>query len=233
MTKLLEAALSAATPPPPDEVDAIRLRLIDLYTNHLQEPERALPHAEAVLELHPAHDDAKRVAAKLLVNKTHAARAASALSRAAFATGDLAEMEKFLGIELEHTRGAKRFGVLKRLGVLRQDALEQPALAFEAFDAALAIDPTDDDLRARYVELAVALENPLDAARSLTRVSSAAKEPGIRSRIAAESGALLRVGGDMRRARATFVSVLAMPQADDAAIVRAARELVDIFGAEG
>lgn len=233
VTKLLEAALSAATPPPPDEVDAIRLRLIDLYTNHLQEPERALPHAEAVLELHPAHEDAKRVAAKLLVNKTHAARAAAALSRAAFATGDLGEMEKYLGIELEHTRGAKRFGVLKRLGVLRQDALEQPAAAFEAFDAALAIDPTDDDLRARYVELAVALENPLDAARSLTRVSSAAKEPGIRSRIAAESGALLRVGGDMRRARATFVSVLAMPQADDAAIVRAARELVDIFGAEG
>ena len=233
VTKLLEAALVATPSPTEDDIAEIRLRLLDLYTNQLQEPERALPHAEIVLESDPFHEDGKRVAAKLLVNKTHAARAAGALSRAAFATGDLVEMEKFLIIELEHTRGAKRFGVLKRLGVLRQDSLNQPLAAFEAFDAALAIDPTDDDLRARYVELAVTLGNPLDAARSLTRVSSAAKEPQIRSRIAAESGALLRVGGDMRRARATFVSVLSMPQADDTAIVRAARELVDIYGAEG
>jgi len=233
VTKLLEAALATTPPLAEDEAAEIRLRLLDLYANHLQEPERALPHAETVLESDPFHEDAKRVAAKLLVNKAHAARAAAALSRAAFATGDLVEMEKFLVIELEHTRGAKRFGVLKRLGVLRQDALNQPPSAFEAFDAALAIDPTDDDLRARYVELAVTLGNPLDAARSLTRVSTAAKEPQLRSRIAAESGALLRVGGDMKRARATFVSVLGMPQADDAAIVRAARELVDIYGAEG
>lgn len=233
VTKLLEAALTSTPAPGEEDAAGIRLRLLDLYTNQLQEPERALPHAEVVLEADPFHEDAKRVAAKLLVNKTHAARAAGALSRAAFATGDLVEMEKFLVIELEHTRGAKRFGVLKRLGVLRQDGLGQPQAAFEAFDASLAIDPTDDDLRARYVELAVALGNPLDAARSLTRVSSAAKEPGIRSRIAAESGALLRVGGDSRRARATFVSVLSMPQADNAAIVRAARELVDIYGSEG
>lgn len=233
VTKLLEAALATTPAPPDDEAAEIRLRLLDLYANHLQEPERALPHAETVLEGDPFHEDAKRVAAKLLVNKAHASRAAAALSRAAFATGDLVEMEKFLVIELEHTRGAKRFGVLKRLGMLRQDSLEQPQAAFEAFDAALAIDPTDDDLRARYVELAVALGNPLDAARSLTRVSTAAKEPQLRSRIAAESGALLRVGGDTKRARATFVSVLGMPHADDAAIVRAARELVDIYGAEG
>ncbi len=233
VTKLLEAALATTPPPSDEESGEIRLRLLDLYANQLQEPERALPHAETVLELDPFHEDAKRVAAKLLVNKAHAARAAAALSRASFATGDLVEMEKFLVIELEHTRGAKRFGVLKRLGVLRQDSLNQPTSAFEAFDAALAIDPTDDDLRARYVELAVTLGNPLDAARSLTRVSTAAKEPQLRSRIAAESGALLRVGGDMKRARATFVSVLGMPQADDAAIVRAARELVDIYGAEG
>ncbi len=233
VAKLLEGALATTPEPTEEQAAEIRVRLIDLYTNQLQEPERALPHAELVLEADPFHDEARRVAERLLVNKAHAARAAGALSRAAFVTGDLVEMERFLIIELDHTRGAKRFGVLKRLGMLRQDSLEQNATAFEAFDAALAIDPTDDDLRARYVELAVTLGTALDAARSLTRVATAAKEPGVRSRIAAESGALLRVGGDLRRARATFVSVLGMSQADVSAIVRAARELVDIYSSEG
>ncbi|HRG95079.1 MAG TPA: tetratricopeptide repeat protein [Polyangiaceae bacterium] len=233
VAKLLEGALTTTPEPTEEEASTIRQRLIDLYSNQLQEPERALPHAELVLAADPFHEEARRVAERLLVNKANAGRAAAALSRAAFATGDVVEMERFLVIELEHTRGAKRFGVLKRLGTLRQDALQQSAAAFEAFDAALAIDPTDDDLRARYVELAVGLGTALDAARSLTRVATAAKELAVRSRIAAEAGVLLRVGGDLRRARATFVSILSMPEADPTAIVRAAHELVDVYTTEG
>lgn len=233
VAKLLEGALLTTPEPTEEEAFAIRQRLIDLYTNQLQEPERALPHAELVLGADPSHEEARRVAERLLVNKANAGRAAAALSRAAFASGDAFEMERFLVIELEHTRGAKRFGVLKRLGTLRQDTLQQTSGAFEAFDAAIAIDPTDDDLRARYVELAVALGTALDAARCLTRVATAAKELGVRSRIAAEAGVLLRIGGDQRRARATFVSVLGMPEADPSAIVRAAHELVDVYTTEG
>lgn len=233
VTKLLESVLATVPPPAEDDAAELRLRLLDLYANQLQEPERALPHAELVLEAQPTHEDARRVAAKLLVNKAHAGRAAAALARAALSSGEFAEMEKFLTIELEHTRGAKRFGVLKRLGVLRQEELGQPREAFSAFEAALALDPSDGELRGRYSELAIALGVPIDAARTLTRVASAAKDAPVRARIAAESGALLRVGGDLRRARATFVSILSMPAADSAAIVQAAGELVGIYGAEG
>ncbi|MEO8797818.1 MAG: hypothetical protein ABI551_08035, partial [Polyangiaceae bacterium] len=52
--------------------------------------------------------------------------------------------------------------VLRRLGILRQDKLANPAGAFDAIEQALTLDPADDELRGRYVALAMP-EAPDDA----------------------------------------------------------------------
>jgi len=121
-----------------------------------------MPHVEALLAADPTQPDARRVATRLLESKGLAARAAAALAEGAATTEESA---RFLSIELENTRGPRRRDVLRRIGILKQDQLDDPQGAFEAFEQALSIDPADDDLRRRYVELGTALKGPLEVAR--------------------------------------------------------------------
>ena len=80
---------------------------VDLYSQQLHEPDHVLPHLEQILAIHPEHEDARRIAVRLLAVKGLAARRApSALAMAFDATGQPDEVAKFLTIELEHSRGA-------------------------------------------------------------------------------------------------------------------------------
>jgi tetratricopeptide (TPR) repeat protein len=232
VARLLEQAL--ATEPPPDEEQSRRLRtrLLELYATQLHEPERTMPHVEALLAREPGHEDARRIAAKLLAIKGLAARAAAALADAYEQIGTAGDVAKYLAVELEHTRGPKRLTVLTRLGTLKQDRLNDPQGAYEALEQALALDPSEDELRARYATLALKLGKALEAARTLSRVGTVAKEAHVRARLSAEMGELLAAGGDTRRARATFVSVLSTASADPVAVLRAARALAEIHQAE-
>ena len=232
VARLLEQAFAADPPPPEADARAMRGRLIELYATQLHEPERTIPHVEALLAIDPANDEARRAATKLIAIKGLAARAASALADATEKVGTPSDVAKYLAIELEHTRGPKRRDVLTRLGMLRQDRLNDPAGSYEAFEQALLLDPSEDELRVRFMTLSLKLGKPLDAARTLSRVGTVAKDPRVRARISAETGELLAAGGDTRRARATFVSVLATPAADSVAILKAARALAEIYGAE-
>jgi len=207
----------------------LRGRLIELYATQLHEPERCLPHVEALLAEEPHNADAHRVAGKLLVIKGIAARAAAALAGAQERLGNDAEVVRLLAIELEHTRGPRRREVLRRLGVLKHEKLQDLAGAFETYEAALGLDATDDELRERYAQVAFALERPLDAARTLGRVGMMVKEPAMRTRLSAEVGELLLAGGDVKKARSTFATILAAPEADDGAVLRAARALLELY----
>ncbi len=232
VARMLEQALATDPPPPEDEAGRIRQKLIDVFANQLKEPERAMPHVEALLEADPANAEARRVAHRLLESKGLAARAAAALATGATTTEERA---RYLAIELEHTRGPRRRDVLRRIGILKQDELDEPDLAgaFEAFEQALGIDPTDDELRQRYMGLGIQLKGPLEVARAFARVSTVAKDAGIRSRITAEMGDLLLRGGDMKRARTTLAGVLASPSADPVAVLTAARALSSVYENEG
>ena len=232
VARLLEQAL--ATEPAPDEEQSrkLRTRLLELYATQLHEPERTMPHVEALLAREPGHEEARRIAAKLVAIKGLAARAAAALADAYEQIGTAGDVAKYLAIELEHTRGPKRLTVLTRLGTLKQDRLNDPQGAYEALEQALALDPSEDELRVRYVTLALKLGKALEAARTLSRVGTVAKEAHVRARLSAEMGELLAAGGDTRRARATFVSVLSTASADAVAVLRAARALAEIHQAE-
>ncbi len=232
VARLGEQALT--TEPPPSEAYALKVRgrLIELYATQLHEPERSMPHVEAVLASDPSNEEARKIARKLLEVKGLAARAASALALAYEQTGVPADVAKFLAVELEHTRGPKRRDVLRKIGVLRQDRLDDAPGAFEAFEQALALDPSDEELRRRFADLAGTLGKELDAARTLSRVGTAVKDPGLKARLTAELGKLYMAGGDAKRARATFVGVVAMPDVPPEVILAAARALCSIFAAE-
>ena len=232
VVRLLEQALTGD--PPPEELSAleIRGRLIRLYAGPLNEIERTMPHVEAILLADPEHDDARAIAQRLLEVKALAGRAAATLAQATEATGTPADVAKILAIELEHTRGPKRRDVLRRLGILRQDRLGDEAAAYESFEQALALDATDEDVLRRYVSLAVGLHKELDAGRSLARFTAAARDPQARARLAAEVGQLYLSGGDSKRARASFVAVLAMPDLPAQVTLGVSRSLCAIYAAD-
>jgi tetratricopeptide (TPR) repeat protein len=230
VARMFEQALATDPAPEPEEAARIRQKLIDVFANQLKEPERAMPHVEALLEADPANAEARRVAMRLLESKGLAARAAAVLSAGATTTDERA---RYLAIELEHTRGPRRRDVLRRIGVLKQDELDDTQGAFEAFEQALGIDPTDDELRLRYIALGIQLKGPLEVARAFARVSTVAKDAAVRSRITAEMGDLLLRGGDTKRARTTLAGVLGAPTADPQAILTAARALSTVYETEG
>ncbi|MDF2697131.1 MAG: Exonuclease SbcC, partial [Labilithrix sp.] len=229
VARMFEQALSTDPAPPSDEAARIRQKLIEVFANQLKEPERAMPHVEALLEADPSNAEARRVANRLLESKGLAARAAAALAAGATTTDERA---RYLGIELEHTRGPRRRDVLRRIGILKQDELDDAQGAFEAFEQALGIDPADDELRQRYMSLGIQLKGPLDVARTFARVSTVAKDAGVRSRITAEMGDLLLRGGDTKRARTTLAGVLSAPSADPGAVLTAARALSSVYETE-
>ena len=80
-----------------------------------------MPHVEALLEVDPSHPDARHVATRFLESKGLAARAGAALAAGAPTTEEAA---RYLGIELENTRGPRRRDVLRRIDVLKQDELQ-------------------------------------------------------------------------------------------------------------
>jgi tetratricopeptide (TPR) repeat protein len=229
VARILEQALALEPKPSEDEAGRIRQKLIEVFAYQLKEPERAMPHVEAILETDPTNAEARRVATRLLESKGLAARAAAALATGAENT---AERAKYLAIELEHTRGPKRRDVLRRIGIIKQDELDDAQGAFEAFEQALGIDPADDELRQRYAGLGVQIKGALEVARTFARVSTVAKDVAVRSRITAEMGDMLLRGGDTKRARTTLAGVLSAPSADPHAILTAARALAGVYEAE-
>ncbi len=234
VVRVLEQGLTVTEPAPtPESAMRMRAALVEMYADELRELERATPHVEALLALDPSNEKGRAVAEQLLESKGVAARAAAALAAAHSAAGSPDDVARYLAIELEHTRGTRRRDVLLKLGVLRQDRLGDPAGAYEALEQALMLDPTDDETRVRLVRLAIELGRQVDAVRTLGKVAATAKDAPVRARLSADTGELLLSGGDRKRARTVFGSVLAMPEAPDDAVLRAAHALHPLLEEEG
>ena len=232
VVRLLEQSLASDPPPSDYSAQEIRARLIHLYAGPLAELERTMPHVEALLLANPEHEEARTLAQRLLEVKALAGRAAAALAQAIDATGTPQDVAKILAIELEHTRGPKRRDVLRRLGLLRQDRLGDDAGAYEAFEQALSLDSADDEVRGRFVALAMNLHKEMDAARSLARFGAAARDPHVRARLSTAVGQLYLAAGDPKRARASFVGVLAMPDLPQDVALSVSRTLSAIYASE-
>ncbi|WP_437722098.1 tetratricopeptide repeat protein [Sorangium sp. So ce861] len=225
IARMLEPALT--TEPPPADALEIRARLIDLYSGPLKEIERALPHVEEVLALNPSHEAAYRAAEALLGRKTAVVRAAAALEAAHARRGRPQEAARMMALQIENLRGPRRVEVQKRLVELQFQRLGDLAAAFSLSEQILAVDPSDEAVRDRFLQLASVLDRRADAARVLVRAASGAKDKPLRAHIAAELGELYEGLGDVRKARAAFQQALD-GEPDAAAVRRAARGLAKL-----
>jgi predicted Zn-dependent protease len=220
LARALEQLLAADPPVPEERRAAARARLIELYDDKLPDIEKAMPHVEEVLAVEPQHPGARRVATRLLGIKAVAARAAQALAAVYESEGDHAALTQMLGIQIEQLRGPKKAEAQKKLGALHWDVGDD-ASAFTQYEAVMAVDQSDDEVRTRFVELARRLGKQADASRMLTRAAAAVKDPAVRARINLETARLMAEAGDPKRARVVLQTVL--DQAEPEVALEAAR----------
>jgi tetratricopeptide (TPR) repeat protein len=227
--RLNEQAL-ARDPAPDDYTKALLLeRIIALYAERLGQPERAIPQVEQLLLLDPGHAGARGVAERLLSFKGLTGRAAAALALASRKAPH--EVERYLSIELESARGSRRTQLFVEIGRLREEQLEEPVGALEAYEQALALEPANDDVRARYVAITTRLECYTDAVRVLERVLGAVKEPLVVLRAQVELGEALLGQHNTKRAKTVLAEVFASLSAPPELRLRAARSLRPIHEA--
>src|SRR6478736_3287026 len=225
---LLEQALRREPPPAAEEATLLREWLVDLCLSELKDPTRALGHVEGLLESEPTHAMALRSAEALLENRSVSLRAAAILSDAYEKTGRIERAVAMLGVELKQVRGPRRVEVQRRLGILRQDALHDPAGALELLAPVVAGDPGDDDLRRRFVGLSLSLNQPEQAARLLARALQTSRVLSVRARVGVDVGHVYLKIGDLKRAQAAFQQVIEAGS-DDAAVLEAAKQLSDLY----
>ncbi|HMJ13394.1 MAG TPA: hypothetical protein VK524_18375, partial [Polyangiaceae bacterium] len=230
--QLLEQSLERDPTPDESEARPIRERLVARYMNELGEPHKAMPHVEALLLRDPEHALARAAAEALLEVRAVAARATAALSDAYERLGQLETAAAMLAQELKSVRGPRRVEVQRRLSILKQDVLNDPAGALELMAPVVAGDPGDDVLRKRFVGLSASLDQPLEAARLLQRALQTNKDPGVRARVGAEIGSIFMQAGDVKSAQAAFRQVLENDQ-DDGAVLHAAGRLSELYAEAG
>lgn len=216
--------------PPPAENDAVMIRelLVDLCLNELKDAQRALTHIEGLLALVPSHPAALKAAEALLENRGLALRAAAALSDAYEKSGRIESAIGMLSFELKQVRGPRRVEVQRRLGILRQDALNDPAGALELLGPVVAGDPGDDALRSRFVALSLSLNQPEQAARLLSRALQTSRDVAVRARVGVDVGHVYLKIGDLKRAQQAFQQALDSGQ-DEPAMLEAARQLTELY----
>jgi tetratricopeptide (TPR) repeat protein len=232
VVELLEQALTRDPPPPADEDKLYREQLVDLCFTVLKSPERALTHVEGLLRIDPGHEMALGAAESLLDNKPLMLRAAAALSDAFERINNVERAVAMLTFELRHVRGLRRIEVQRRLGILRQDALNDPAGALELLAPVVAGDPGDDALRRRFVELSLNLNQPAETARLLARALQSHRDPAVRARVGVDVGDVYLKSGDVKRAQAAFQKVLET-DSDERATLAAAHRLSDLYADSG
>lgn len=222
LAALLEQSISK-TPLPPENDAEVRLRLIGLYRGDLRDPNKAVPHVEVLLSREPITPAALQAAEALVDHRPAATRIAPLLSAAYRKLGRFEDEASTLALELKLARPPRLAEVHRRLAILRQDALGDPAGALELLEPLVARDPTDEDLRRRYLEVVATFHREVEAAKLLSRALSAVKDPLTRARLGLEIAGLYSKHDDGRRARATLEQLLEEPIEDMMKLVLAKR----------
>jgi tetratricopeptide (TPR) repeat protein len=184
--------------------DDHRFRLIVLYRGELRDPGKAVPHIEALLSRDPIAQEALQAAEALVDNRPSAARVAPLLSDAYRRLGRFEDEASTLALELKLARPPRLAEVHRRLALLRKDVLGDPAGALELLEPLVARDPSDADLRSRYIEVSTTFHREVEAAKLLTRAIASTKDLAVRAAVALDVAHLYAKQGDVRRARAAL-----------------------------
>lgn len=227
LAHLLEEALQRKPPLPDAQADELRYQLLALYRGELRDPQKAAPHVEALLARESVSTQALQAAEALLDNKALAPRLAPLLSEVYRRAGRHTDEAMTLAIELKSAKPPRLAEVHRRLAILRQDVLEDPSGALELLEPLISRDPSDDELRRRYLQVSETFHRQIDAARLLARSLNSVKDPTVRGRVGLEIASLYTRHGDPRRAQEALQQVLASG-ADDATKLVAARLMLEL-----
>jgi tetratricopeptide (TPR) repeat protein len=200
LVKLLEQAIPKKSEGEGDPAaeGPLRARLIALYLDELQQPERALGHVEELLRVDPGSEAARDGARKLLSHKLLGARAALALENALDRSGELAEQILLLPALIEATRGAQRNDAQRRLALalLRAGRDEE---ALPALEKSIFTDASAEDLRQALRLVGARLGRLPDVARTLLRCASTTRTPELRQQLNLEAAEIFLEAGEPRK----------------------------------
>ncbi len=206
--------------------------LLELYDRGMRDKARAMERAERLLARDPSHVRAREVAESCLERRSLAPRAAAVLAGVYDAAGKPELVAAMHARELSSARGERRLWLQRRLAVLRQDIMADPAGALDLLKPVVAASPADDDARERLVKLSLALDRGESAVRILLRALVPENEAMLRAKVAVQVGQVLLRSGQVKRAEGVFEQALAIG-GDEASRLAAARELAEIHAKAG
>jgi len=205
-----------------------RADLLDLYANRLGDRGRSAEQLVHLLESDTLKPEWLESAEELSRNRSWLKLLGPNLARAYERLGQPTNELALLNRELEVARGPRLAEVRKRLAILRQDVLDDADGALEMLEPLVSADPSDDETRARFLELSIQCGRKQEAARRLTRAMTSIHEMAARARIGLDLGKLWQQTDDNQAATAAYLEVLRTRASDPA--VFAAAEALDALG---
>ena len=210
----------------------MRRRLASLYLRVLHEPTRAAEHARSLLERGDATEETLELASELLDHPSVAPAMAEVLATTYARLGDPKAEAKALAVEIKSSRPPRREVARKRLSEIRFRVFGDNRGALDLIEPLVASDPSTDDVRRLYIEIAESVGNAVRAAETLRRSVRAVKDVAARERVGFDIGSLYLREGEVARARSAFLDVV-LQNGSAPETVEAARRLLDMEGLSG
>lgn len=215
------------------EIVSLKLRLAHLLVDQLAEPAQALAHLEDVLALEVQNPDARALLERLLGHADLQDRVAAALEPSYEASDDALGLVRVLTIRAEAVEDPEsRADWLRRLATLRDERLHDDAGAFDAYAGLFPLDPNDDAVRERMIELGRKLGAHARLAKVLEEAASKTSSLDLTSEILLEVARLYEdFLGDAGRAEALYLRALELDPSQADLTLPAARELERLYTA--
>lgn len=181
----------------PAEATGYQYRISALYESELGDVERAIELYRDILATEPDHAETLGALERLKVHPELGESAAEVLERVYEASGDAARLVSALEVRARAAQDPyKAVEILERIGNMQEDVLADVGAAFETFGRAVALDPSNEDLRDTFERLALGAEKPARAAEIYDQIMGGSKDPATRSLIALRAAALYETSLD-------------------------------------
>jgi tetratricopeptide (TPR) repeat protein len=214
-----------------EEALDIKLALGRLYVDRLHDPSLAIGHLEDVLAGREADTEARKLVERLLDVGSLRLRAARILEHVYEAGEETKQLVRVLEIRREGASSeGERRDLLRRISILRDDGLHDDLGAFASLAELVPLEPEDDSLRQRFVEIGRRLADHEKVAAVLTTAADVSSSPSTRGEILM---AVAHIYEDMledeARAEVVYKRVLGIDPADAGLVIPAAQALGRIY----
>ncbi|MEM1030167.1 MAG: tetratricopeptide repeat protein [Myxococcota bacterium] len=232
LAALLERKLETAID---DEVPETQQRLVELYLHRLQQTERVMGHLEAVLAAREDDLDARALAEECLDVPALRQPAAALLDTVYLAVDDPRDLVRVLKIRLEGADDDDdKRGLLRRIATLQDERLRDDEGALATLRELLPLEPDDDGVRDRLLDVGRRLGDHAALAATLLAAASSSELVATRGSLLMEAASIHRDQLDAPgKAIEIFSEVLGIEPDDPELVIPAARELAELHQERG